>query len=173
MIILETPRLRVQTWQLSDWPEFKPLAQNPEVMRFIGSGGTWDDARIQTWVQRQLDDQSRDGFCFWQLRLKTDHRLIGFCGLHRLESAGIIEIGWWILPELWGQGLASEVAAAVKEHALTILGIKQISAICHEDNLASERVMQKIGLQYERNLCSSELGLALTVPCKLYSSVRE
>lgn len=169
MIVLETQRLVVQMWELEQWPEFKPLAQNPDVMRYIGSGKTWDDERIQKWVQRQLDDQARDGFCFWQLRDKATQKLIGFCGLHRLGTTEDVEIGWWILPDHWGKGLASEAASAVLDHAFEVIGLERVTSICHEDNKASERIMQKIGLRFERALCSSELGLNVKIPCVLYA----
>ena len=67
---LETPRLILDTWQSSDWTDFRPIATDPEVMRYITGGRPWSDEEIQAFVDRQVQLYAERGFCRWKLRIK-------------------------------------------------------------------------------------------------------
>jgi RimJ/RimL family protein N-acetyltransferase len=63
-----------------------------------------------------------------------------------------VEIGWWLTPRHWGRGLASEAASAVMKCALRDLPVERIVAIAIPENYASRRIMEKIGMRYERTI---------------------
>jgi RimJ/RimL family protein N-acetyltransferase len=63
-----------------------------------------------------------------------------------------VEIGWWLTPRHWGRGLASEAASAVVKCALRDLPVERIVAIAIPENYASRRIMEKIGMHYERTI---------------------
>jgi ribosomal-protein-alanine N-acetyltransferase len=151
---LETPRLRLGRWRTCDAVAFRPIAQDPQVMRYINNGEPWSDAKVREFIARQMLHAARNGFCFWKIQRKYDGRLIGLCGLQalRLGSRWEVEIGWWLTPPNWGRGLASEAAGAVMREALKTLSINRIVAIAIAENYASRRIMQKIGMRYERNV---------------------
>ena len=73
---METERLELAEWEAGDWIDFRPIATDPEVMRYIGTGATWSDDQIQRAVARQIDNAERFGFCLWKLVEKESRRLI-------------------------------------------------------------------------------------------------
>jgi ribosomal-protein-alanine N-acetyltransferase len=151
---IETQRLRLSRWQTCDAVKFRPIAQDPRVMRYVNNGEPWSDAKVREFIARQMLHIVRNGFCFWKIQRKPDGLLIGLCGLQalRLGSRWEVEIGWWLTPPNWGRGLASEAAGAVMRETLKSLNANRIVAIAIAENYASRRIMQKIGMRYERNV---------------------
>jgi ribosomal-protein-alanine N-acetyltransferase len=160
---IETQRMRLSRWQPSDAVAFRPIAQDPRVMRYINNGGPWSDAKVREFIARQMLHIARNGFCFWKIQRKPDGRLIGLCGLQalRLGSRWEVEIGWWLTPPNWGRGLASEAARSVMREARNIIISDRIVAIAIAENYASRRIMQKIGMRYERNVCHRGFDVVL------------
>jgi ribosomal-protein-alanine N-acetyltransferase len=148
--LIETPRLRMRCWTPDDVADFRPIAQDPRVMRYIHTGETWSDPRIEAFVHRQLDLKREHGFSLCPLIHREDNAFIGFCGLQPLGDTGEIEIGWWLAVAYWDQGLATEAARAVVAHGFTELGLSRIVAIAQPPNTASINVMRKLGMTYER-----------------------
>lgn len=158
MLSFETDRLLIQEWQPQDWAAFRPIATNPEVMRYISAGVPWTDDQIQSFVARQIENARRDGYCLWKLVDKADHRVIGFCGLQKLSAIGEVEIGWWLARDCWGKGLATEAAKAALDYGFKALKLKRIIAIARPENTASTNVMRKIGMTFEKETSTEELG---------------
>ena len=148
-VILETERLFLATWQLSDWTALRPIATDVEVMRYITGGCQWTDERIQLFVSRQVDLFSERGFCRWKLLLKPAQEMIGFCGVGFWGDSLDPEIGWWLARPSWGSGLATEAARAALRDAFERGGLDRIISVARPMNTASIRIMEKLGLQWE------------------------
>ena len=157
--LLETERLLLRPWRVDDRDAFRPIATDPEVMRYITGGKPWADEQIDDFVQRQIQGLDRNGFCLWRLLWKQQaERLIGFCGLQpwrdrpglEIGYHGVIEIGWWLARDCWGQGFATEAARMVLRYGFETAGLEKIIAVTHRDNKASQRVAGRIGLTFER-----------------------
>ena len=90
----------------------------------------------------------------WLLRDRETGEPVGRGGLQYTFTAGLhdVEAGWAILPDRWGQGLATELAHACVQVAFEQLGLRQIVAFTLPDNIASRRVMEKAGFEYERDI---------------------
>lgn len=151
---IETQRMKLSRWEPADAVAFRPIAQDPIVMRYVNNGEPWSDAKVGEFIARQMRHISLRGFCFWKIQRKPDGRLIGLCGLQALPLGcrWEVEIGWWLTPRYWGRGLASEAASAVMSAARNSLRTNRIVAIAVAENYASRRIMQKIGMRYERNV---------------------
>jgi [ribosomal protein S5]-alanine N-acetyltransferase len=151
-LAIETRRVKLSRWQPCDAVAFRPIAQDPLVMRYIHNGKPWSDSRVREFIPGQMRHAARDGFCFWKIQRKPDGRLIGLCGLQALPLGcrWEVEIGWWLAPPYWGRGLATEAAGAVMNAAFKNLSVERIVAIAVPENYASRRIMQKIGMRYER-----------------------
>ena len=170
MVQLETPHLRLCTWDDSDLERFRPIATDAQVMRFITGGTPWPDERIQLFLRRNQETFRDHGFCRWKLEEKPSGDLIGFCGLGFLPGIADPEIGWWLTPARWGLGLATEAAQAAFEHATKCRRVRRIVSIAHPDNTASIRIMQKLGFTFEKALDYNErpvLMFAFHVPVKV------
>jgi ribosomal-protein-alanine N-acetyltransferase len=146
---LETERLYLTTWDPADWTAFRPIATDPEVMRYITGGEPWSDDAIQFFVNRQIETYKTRRFCRWKLLDKSDGALIGFCGPGFWREYPDPEIGWWIERERWGRGLATEAARAALSDALDRVQLERIVSIAMPANTASINIMRKLGLTYE------------------------
>jgi RimJ/RimL family protein N-acetyltransferase len=107
-------------------------------------------------VQRILSEQAaqleRRSFCLWWWRERSSGDLIGRIGLNSTEVEGerVVEVGWAVDPERWGQGFASEAAAVSLAWGFEQLGIEEIVAFTLPHNAASRGVMEKLGMSYDR-----------------------
>jgi ribosomal-protein-alanine N-acetyltransferase len=158
-MVLETERLILDAWQVSDVRAFRPIATDTEVMRYITGGIPWTDDQIQTFVERQLKLYSERGLCRWKLVSKATGEMIGFCGVGFWRDNPDPEIGWWLARRYWGQGLATEAGSAALRDAFERVRLHRIISIARPENTASLRVMDKLGLRRE---CDFEVdGLRL------------
>jgi RimJ/RimL family protein N-acetyltransferase len=148
-MILETERLILDTWQSADWTEFRPIATDPEVMRYITGGAPWSDDQIRGFVERQVKLYLDRGFCRWRLAEKPAREMIGFCGVGIWRDGLDPEIGWWLARRHWGRGLATEAATAALRDAFERVQLDRVISIAMPANAASRRIMEKLGLEFE------------------------
>jgi ribosomal-protein-alanine N-acetyltransferase len=148
-MILETDRLVLAAWQLSDWIALRPIATDVEVMRYITGGVPWTDERIQLFVTRQIELFSQRGFCRWKLLVKPTREMIGFCGVGFWGDGLELEIGWWLARQYWARGLATEAARAALRDVFERAGLDRAISIARPANTASIRIMEKLGLKLE------------------------
>lgn len=148
---LETERMWLCPWEDADLELARPIFTDPEVMRYINGGHPLADDRIREAITRQQNHLRSRGFCLWKLLLKPDRRFAGFCGLQPLELDGAseVEIGWRLVKERWGRGLATEAARVALHHAVEYARLERVIAIAMPQNRASRRIMEKLGMNFE------------------------
>jgi RimJ/RimL family protein N-acetyltransferase len=153
---IETARLNLTTWCEEDWVDFRAIATDPEVMRYITGGMPWADDTIRQFVARQIALYGLRGYCRWKLTEKATGEFAGFCGLgFWRDYVGSPEIGWWLARRFWGRGLASEAAFAALRDAFERVRVDRVISIAEVANRASIRIMEKLGLVYD---CEIEEG---------------
>lgn len=146
----ETPRLILRDWQGDDdWAEFFRVTNTPAVMEWLG--GVLDQAGIAAQRARVEGCRAHHGFCFWAVERKSDGALLGFCGIKRADApgstvAGMIEIGWRLREDAWGQGYAKEAAQAALVLAFDRFGAQEVVALTVQDNAPSWGLMQRLGM---------------------------
>jgi ribosomal-protein-alanine N-acetyltransferase len=148
-MILETERLLLDAWQISDWTAFRPIAADADVMRYITGGVPWTDDQIRAFVERQVKLYTERGFCRWKLLTKATGELTGFCGVGFWRDAPDPEIGWWLARRYWGRGLATEAARTALRDAFERVGLERIISVAMPENAASIRIMEELGLKLE------------------------
>ena len=157
MTILETERLVLRQLSTDDAEFIIELLNQPSFLRYIGDKGvrnSEDAVRyIQTGPQASYE---RFGFGLYLVELKETGASIGICGLLKRDSLPDVDVGFAFLPEFWSQGYAFESAAAVMTYGREALGLRRIVAITSPDNDASIRLLEKIGLRFERMIKLSE-----------------
>lgn len=151
MIILETERLTLRQLSPDDAPFILELLNEPSFIRFIGDKGVrnLDDARNYI-LNGPVASYELHGFGLYLVELKLDHTPIGICGVLKRDTLPDADIGFAFLPAYWKLGYAFESAAAVMKYAREVLGLDRILAITSPDNEASEKLLGKIGLQFDR-----------------------
>lgn len=147
---LETERLTLCPWRSGDWTEFRPIATDPEVMLYITGGVPWSDEAIQSFVERQMKLYDERGFCRWKLVEKASGDLIGFCGVGVWREHPNLEIGWWLARRCWGRGLATEAARTALHDVFERVKLECVISIVAPANRASIRIMEKLGLRFDR-----------------------
>lgn len=171
MVIVETERLVLRQFCLSDADAMNRVFGDPEVMRF------GDGIQTMQWVQdclgRCLDnDQQKSGIEPWAVVEKSSTETIGYCGLfHFPDVCGQpeTEIGYRLARAYWRKGYATEAVMAVRDYAFNTLGIARLIAIIDPQNLASIRVAEKAGMRYEKAV----MFKGYTHPDHVYVSTRE
>ena len=147
-VILATPRLTLRSWRETDRDAFAALNADPEVMRDLG--GPFVRADSDAKFDRYRATFRRNGFS----RLAIEERQGAFAGYAGIMPAGPdhplgphIEIGWRLTSALWGKGYATEAAEAVLRDAFERLGLAEILAYTAAENVRSQAVMERLGMQ--------------------------
>jgi RimJ/RimL family protein N-acetyltransferase len=150
--VLETDRLILRWLSLEDAEFILQLVNEPSWLRFIGDKGvrTLDDARSYI-LQGPVEMYSRLGFGLYLVELKEEGLPIGMCGLIKRDSLKDVDIGFAFLPAYWNKGYAYEAAFAVMAYAKE-LGLNRIVAITSPDNDSSVKLLEKLGLRFEKML---------------------
>lgn len=148
---LTTARLRLRRLELDDAPFALELLNEPAYIRFIADRGvrTLEDARRYL-QEGPLAMYERHGFGLWHVARIADGEAIGMCGLLRREVLPDVDIGYAYLARHGSQGYAFEAAAAVLALGTRRFGLKRVIGVVSEDNAASIRVLEKLGMRFER-----------------------
>lgn len=157
MIVLETERLILRRLTTADGQFILTLLNEPSFLRYIGDKKvrTLEDA-AQYIVNGPVASYERHGFGLGMVELRESHTPIGMCGLLKRDELPDPDIGFAFLPDFWNKGFAFEAAAAVLEDARERLGLERILAITTPDNESSIKLLQKLGLKFERAIKMSE-----------------
>jgi [ribosomal protein S5]-alanine N-acetyltransferase len=149
--VLETDRLTLREFSTEDAPFILRLLNEPSFIRFIGDKGirNLDDAR-QYILNGPMASYARNGFGLLLVQLKANEQPIGMCGLLKRETLADVDIGFAFVPESWNQGYAFESAAAVFSYAKDVLKLPRIVAIANKDNEASGKLLEKLGMRFDR-----------------------
>jgi RimJ/RimL family protein N-acetyltransferase len=151
--VIETARLRLRPFREDDVDEILRWVSDPSFTRYLGGG--WDRATVTAMVERAALHRAAYGFSALAVDDRATGELVGRSGLafHSSWDAAP-EVGWWIAPERQGSGLATEAGAACVAHAFDDLGLGHVVSIALEGNLASRRVMAKLGFRLHERVPS-------------------
>jgi RimJ/RimL family protein N-acetyltransferase len=157
---VQTERMVLERLRLEHAPEQVRLLLDPRV-----SATLWARAELPTeadvldGLSAKVDHWDRHGFGMWLARDRDTGEMVGRGGLQYTYTAGLndIEAGWALVPERWGQGLATELAHACVEVGFEQLGLLELVAFTLPDNVASRRVMERTGFTYERDIVHAGL----------------
>ena len=146
-----TARLSAERLTADHLHEVQRMHGDATVMAHLG--GVRDDAQSAAYLARNLKHWDDYGFGLWILRDLGGGEPVGRAVLRHLlvEDMDEVEVGYAFYPPFWGRGLATEVATACLELGRRNLGLTTIVAVTSPDNLASQHVLEKVGLVYERD----------------------
>lgn len=157
-IELSTPRLILREFVIDDWPAVLAYQRDPRYLRYYEWTGRTEE-EVRRFVGMFIDQQGQRPRTRFQLAvtLKSDGRLIGNAGI-RLSSveSRAAEIGYELTPDEWGRGYATEAAREIVRFGFEELGVRRITAWTVADNVASSRVLQKLGMSLEGSLPDKE-----------------
>ncbi len=151
MKVLETDRLELRWLSTEDVEFILELLNEPSFLRFIGDKGVrnLDDARDYI-SKGPTEMYHRLGFGLYLTALKDGGVQIGICGLIKRAGLEYVDIGFAFLQKYHSKGYAYEAAAAVKDYGKNFLSLDRIVAITTPDNYSSRKVLEKLGMRFER-----------------------
>ena len=166
-MLFETDRLSVRRFTLDDAPFVLRLLNEPLWHRYIGDRGlrTVDDAR-EYLRSRLLAHYEAHGFGSYHVTLRETGEPVGLTGLIQRQGLDAPDLGYAVLEAHHGKGLATEVARATLAHARGDLGLGRVVAFIDADNVASRRVLEKVGMRPD----GTYLVEGEAVPCLLYAT---
>jgi RimJ/RimL family protein N-acetyltransferase len=149
MTILQTPRLRLEPFCDAHLDGLFALNSDPEIMRYITGKPETREQTIAS-IERVKARWLEWGYSWWSFIERDSEDLIGAGCIQHLgrDKANPLEIGWRLRQDKWGKGYASEAAQAMTTFAFDTLHSDYLCAVCHSENLASAKVMQRLGMQY-------------------------
>ena len=141
---IETQRLRIRPFQRNDWQAVYDYASDPAIMMYIPEGPfTLEQAKAFV-----ADNMGEQAHCVAVL-LNTDDMLVGHMQFHPWFAPQTYEIGWVFNGAYHGHGYATEAATALLQYGFEALHLHRIIATCQPENVASCRVMEKLGMRRE------------------------
>jgi RimJ/RimL family protein N-acetyltransferase len=162
----ETEHLLAKKINKDDLDKFIALHTDPQVA--ITLTGALTPEKIREDLDKYINHWETHGFGLWVFYLKDTNEWIGRGGLAQrsFDNQEGIGIAYALRPKFWKQGLATEMAQALVEIAFESLHLTEVIGLVLPNNLASQRVLQKVGFQYVRKFVYSEM------PCLLYQLTR-
>ncbi len=152
LLALETPRLRLRTFQDADLDAFIAYRSDPEVARYQGWTAPYSRIQGQAFIAEMKQKPLTIPGAWYQLALvsKADSTLIGDCAFHILaDDARQAEIGFTLSRSFQGQGFATEAVTRLLDYLFGDLQFHRVTAICAVENLASARLLERIGMRRE------------------------
>jgi RimJ/RimL family protein N-acetyltransferase len=153
MRVLETERLILRRLHAGDAPFILELLNDPAWLEHIGDRGVRNVDDAQKYLANgPLEMYARLGFGLYPVERKDTGESIGLCGPLKRESLEHADLGFALLPRFRGLGLAFEAASGTMDYARNELRISRLVAITSQGNLASARLLEKLGFRFERNV---------------------
>lgn len=152
MPIFETPTVVLRPFTLDDAEGLNRVNSEPQVMRYIGPVENNVEKTRQYLLKGPLADYQKHGFGRHACIDKSTGQLIGFCGLKFVEEFRDVDIGYRFLPQYWGKGLATETSELLMKYAKENLKLKRVIGMALPGNQGSIRVLEKLGLTYEKDV---------------------
>jgi RimJ/RimL family protein N-acetyltransferase len=164
MIELRTERLTLREFSAQDADFILNLLNEPSFIQNIGDRGVRTLADAEGYLERgPLASYAKHGFGLLAVSSNETGELMGMCGLIKRDTLDDVDIGYAFLPKFWSKGYAVEAALGVKEFARNIVKLNRIVAIVDPTNASSIRLLEKIGMTFEKmvRLSADDIELKL------------
>ncbi|QLE57924.1 GNAT family N-acetyltransferase [Nostoc sp. TCL26-01] len=152
-----TPRLFAERLRFQHLHELYHMHQNTQVMATLG--GVYSSEATRLFIFNNLHHWQCFGFGLWVFRDKVNNQFVGRAGLRNtnIEGNDEVELAYAVIAKFWGKGLATEMGAEILKIGLEILKLPEIICLTLTTNKASQRVMEKLGFQYDRQIVHASL----------------
>jgi ribosomal-protein-alanine N-acetyltransferase len=157
--ILDTERLRLREYNLGDASHIIELLNDPGFIENIRDVGVRTIEDANAYLKRAaLASYEKNGFGLSMVELKSTGEPVGMCGLVKRDTLEDVDIGFAFLKRHCRQGYGYESSLAMRNYARDVIKLKRLVAITNPDNIGSIRVVEKIGLQFEKLMKLGEGG---------------
>jgi RimJ/RimL family protein N-acetyltransferase len=168
-----TERLILRSFTEQDSGALYRIMNEDDVLRYFPNSRPPAPETVERLIGRRLQHWQEHGYGWWAVELREQPGLIGWNGLQYLPDTDEVEVGYLLSRENWGRGLAVEGACEGLRYGFEKLGLGEIVGIVHPENLASQRVLEKLGMV--RTAETEYFGMAVyryAINAAAYSRVR-
>ncbi|GAB3535547.1 GNAT family N-acetyltransferase [Pontibacter brevis] len=171
---IETQNLLLRKVTLSDAEDVFAFTSDSRTSERL----TWEPHKdvdhTRNFLRSLIEKYEQNVAAQWAVCLRSTNKVIGFCGFinyHEEHKKG--EVAYVLSPEHWGKGYLTEGLNAIIQHCFTFFDFNRIEAKCEADNIASEKVMQKVGMKSEGYMRRYIIRKGNVHDYKLYSIIKE
>lgn len=152
---IETRRLLLRQFTPNDVHALYRIYSNSELFKYMVN-----EIATEKWLLWQqtkaiinslIENWQKHQFGVWAVVDKKNQKLIGHCGFKFLEDTREVQIGYLLMKSYWCRGLATEASSAALKYGFEIAKFERVVAISKSENIASRRVMEKVGMKYEKD----------------------
>ena len=146
-VLIETDRLVLREFIHEDLGALSGVLCDRETMRFYPM--TFDESAAKEWIARNQRRYARQGHGLWAMDLKSTGEMIGDCGitLQDVDGESLLEIGYHLRRDIWGQGFATEAARACRDYGFAKLHAEFLVSLVRPENVRSCRVAERNGMK--------------------------
>ncbi|MEM6644423.1 MAG: GNAT family N-acetyltransferase [Bacteroidota bacterium] len=149
MKILETDRLILRQITPLDFKELFKMNSDAQIMKYVGDGSIRTHQQMTKELEMLISHYTKKpGLGIWATELKVKNCFVGASGLVYYDNTPEIEVGYRMKREFWNNGYATEASKGLLRYGFEKLNLKKIVSSAHVENVASRRVLEKIGMSY-------------------------
>jgi ribosomal-protein-alanine N-acetyltransferase len=148
---LTTPRLTLRPFTLDDVTHLHHIMNEPNIMQYFPNTEPPDMERVRKIIENQLNHWDEHNLGWWAVVPIGQSQLIGWNGLQYLPETDEVEVGYLLSKQFWGRGYATEGARASIQFGFENFDFKEIIGLTHPENLASQNVLKKCGMQFTKS----------------------
>ncbi len=148
--ILETERILLREFLPEDAPFLYELNADPEVLKYTGDV-RFENPEAAAHFISNYNDYALHGMGRWACIQKSSSAFLGWCGLKRHVKSNEVDVGFRLLKKQWGRGFATEAAQSCLHYGFGYLQVEEIIGRAQKDNVASIRVLEKLGMKFNGN----------------------
>jgi len=150
--VIETERLLLRSFEGGDLDFACEIFNDEEVQKYLSPANKRTRTQLQTTLQNLVTRWMERNFGIWCVCEKPTGKAVGYCGFQHFDKAPDVEIVFGFLKEFWGFGLASEAAVACLRYGFERLMFEKVFAATHPENTASQVVLEKIGMKFDKRI---------------------
>ena len=147
-IIFQTPRLLLRQFTETDAPLILSLNSDPEIVKYLHEPTLKTVEQAEKVLQDIILPQYKNNLGRWAIHTKDNMDFIGWCGLKYRPELDEIDLGYRLMQKAWGKGFATEAAQHSLGFGFKTLDLKLITGRAHIENIASIKVLEKIGMDF-------------------------
>jgi RimJ/RimL family protein N-acetyltransferase len=152
-LFIETERLLIRPFTLSDIEPSHEMNLDAEVSKYTADGGVVSKTEIERRiVENVFGDYKKYGYGRLAVELKGENKFIGFTGLKYLADMDEVDLGYRFMKKYWGKGIATESAKACVNLGFNTLGLKKMIAMALPENVASIHILEKLNFEFEKEI---------------------
>ena len=147
-VAIKTAKLTLRAFNEQDVDDMYHILLGKNVLRHFPNSSPPSRVQVEKMIRGLLEHWGKHGYGLWAVHSRSEEKLMGRCGLQYLPETDEVEVDFILGNKFWGQGFATEAGHASLQYGFETLGLNTIVGIVHRDNIASQRVLEKIGMRF-------------------------